>query len=107
MHQSNEKELRIIQIMPALPGWEAVWGDIEEPQRGKPGYYTETVICWALVEASDGRRFVTAMMPDLHSSELKLTLETDYFLGYATPTYTPDWMMIASNRRTTKKTSKA
>lgn len=96
---SEDQELAIIQIMPALPGWEAVWGDTEEPEKGKLGYRTETVVCWALVETSSGRRYVTAMLPDLESSELKLPLEMGNFLGYATPSYSADWVQLASDRR--------
>ncbi len=96
---SEEQELKILQIMPALPGWEAVWGDVEEPEKGQLGYRTETVVCWALVEMSNGRRYVTAMLPDLESSELKLPLEMGNFLGYATPSYSPDWVQLASDRR--------
>lgn len=96
---SEDKEPAIIQIMPALPGWEAVWGDAEEPEKGQPGYRTEAVVCWALVEASDGRRYVTAMLPDLESSELKLPMEMGNFLGYATPSYSPDWVQMASDKR--------
>jgi len=106
MEQIEEKELHILQIMPALPGWEAVWGNLEEPEKGEPGYFTEPVVCWALVEASDGRRFVTAMAPDLESSELKLMFDMGNFLGYATPSYSPNWVKLASNRRTEKKTRK-
>lgn len=106
MEQGEEREPTILQIMPALPGWQAVWGDVEEPEKGQPGYRTETVVCWALVEASDGRRYVTAMMPDLESSELKLTHEADNFLGYATPNYAPNWMTMASDRRAESKSRK-
>ncbi len=95
----EEEEPEIIQIMPALPGWKAVWGDVEEPEKGQLGYRTETVVCWALVEASDGRRYVTAMLPDVESSELKLPLEMGNFLGYATPSYSPDWVQLASDKR--------
>ncbi len=98
--ESEAKELTILQIMPALPGWGAVWGTREEPGQGEPGYTTEPVVCWALVEASDGHRFVTAMAPDLETSELKLMLDMGNFLGYATPTYNLDWLQIASNKRT-------
>ena len=107
MTQQEEKEPQILQIMPAQPGWEAVWGSIEEPEKGEPGYFTEPVVCWALVEASDGRRFVTAMAPDLESSELKMMLEAGNFLGYANPAYAPNWMKLASNRRTERKSRKA
>ena len=110
MDPREEREPHILQIMPALPGWQAVWGDIEEPEKGQPGYRTETVVCWALVEASDGRRYVTAMMPDLESSELKLTHEAGNFLGYASPNFAPNWMTMASDRRAEgqarKRTSK-
>jgi hypothetical protein len=71
----------------------------EEPEQGKLGYFTEPVVCWVLVEASDGHRFVTAMAPDLETSELKLMLGIGNFLGYATPTSSPDWMQLASNKR--------
>ena len=63
----EEKELTILQIMPALPGWGAVWGTREEPEKGESGFFTEPVVCWALVEASDGHRFVTAMAADLET----------------------------------------
>lgn len=101
-HEAEElqaEECTILQIMPALPGWEAVWGNLEEPAQGEPGYFTEPVVCWALVEASDGHRFVTAMAPDLETSELKLMLDRGNFLGYATPTYSLDWTQLASTKR--------
>jgi hypothetical protein len=99
------KDLTILQIMPALPGWGAVWGMREKPEQGEPGYFTEPVVCWALVQASDGHRFVTAMAPDLESSELKLMLDMGNFLGYATPTYTLDWTQRASTKRAENQTS--
>lgn len=97
--ENNEQDVTILQIMPALPGWGAVWGNIEEPAQGEPGYFTEPVVCWALVEARDGHRFVTAMAADLETSELKLMLDMGNFLGYATPTYSLDWMQRASTKR--------
>jgi len=100
IEESKEQELTILQIMPALPGWGAVWGNVVEPAQGERGYFTEPVVCWALVEASDGHRFVTAMAADLETSELKLMLDMGNFLGYATPTYSLDWMQLASNKRT-------
>lgn len=98
--------LTILQIMPALPGWGAVWGNTQEPAESEPGFFTEQVVCWALVEASDGRRFVTAMAPDLETSELKLMLDMGNFLGYASPTYSRDWMQLASDKRTEQQTKK-
>jgi len=99
IEEREEKDLTILQIMPALPGWGAVWGKKAEPEQGEAGYFTEPVVCWALVEASDGHRFVTAMAPDLETSELKLMLDMGNFLGYATPTYSLDWMQRASDKR--------
>ena len=104
IEEREEKDLTILQIMPALPGWGAVWGTRKEPEQGESGYFTEPVVCWALVEASDGHRLVTAMAPDLESSELKLMLDMGNFLGYATPTYTLDWMQIASTKRAENQT---
>ena len=109
MEPINEPEaenLTILQILPALPGWGAVWGTREEPGQGEPGYFTEPVVCWALVEASDGHRFVTAMAPDLETSELKLMLDMGNFLGYSTPTYTLNWMQRASNKRAEDQTGR-
>ena len=99
IEEHETKELTILQIMPALPGWGAVWGTQEEPKQGEPGYITEPVVCWALVEASDGHRFVAAMAPDLETSELKLMHDMGNFLGYATQTYSLDWMQRASDKR--------
>ena len=103
----EEQELTILQIMPALPGWGAVWGTREEPEKGETGFFTEPIVCWALVEASDGRRFVTAMAPDLETSELQLMLDRGNFLGYATPTYSLDWMQLASDRRSKNRTRRS
>ncbi|MEO7021082.1 MAG: hypothetical protein ABI234_13080 [Ktedonobacteraceae bacterium] len=100
IEESTVQELTILQIMPALPGWAAVWSQSEEPAHGEPGYFTEPVVCWALVEATNGHRFVSAMAPDLETSELKLMLDQGNFLGYATPTYSLDWMKLASDKRT-------
>ena len=105
LETSEDQELHILQIMPALPGWGAVWGTREEPAQGETGYFTEPIVCWALVEASDGRRFVTAMAPDLETSELRLMLDMGNFLGYATPSYTLDWMQRASDKRAEKQSS--
>lgn len=100
LEEMKENDLTILQIMPALPGWGAVWGTKEEPEKGTAGYFTEPVVCWALVEERDGRRFVTAMAADIETSELKLMLDMGNFLGYATPISSPDWMQRASSKRT-------
>jgi hypothetical protein len=104
IEEHEAQEFTILQIMPALPGWGAVWGTREEPAQTQLGYITEPVVCWALVEARDGHRFVTAMAPDLETSELKLMLDMGNFLGYATPTYSLDWKQLASNKRAENQT---
>jgi hypothetical protein len=91
---------KVLQIMPAPPGWEAVWGDSYEPAKGEAGFRTELVACWALVEAGE-RRVVTAMLPDLESGELRILLENEYFLGYRYPSGPTNWDERASERRAT------
>ncbi|MBA2682827.1 MAG: hypothetical protein H0U76_31090 [Ktedonobacteraceae bacterium] len=92
---------KIIQIMPAPPGWEAVWGDSYEPTKGEAGFRTELVACWALVEVNN-RRLVTSMLPDLESGELRMLVENEYFLGYRYPSETStNWTQRATERRTT------
>ncbi|HEX4714608.1 MAG TPA: hypothetical protein VH164_06745 [Ktedonobacteraceae bacterium] len=48
---------------------------------------------------------MTAMAPDLETSELKLMLDMGNFLGYATPTYSLDWKQLASDKRTENQPS--
>jgi hypothetical protein len=98
MKLKEEKEAKIIQIMPVPPGWEAVWGHVKDPEEDEPGFSTELVACWALVEVGE-RRFVTALLPDLESGELKLLVETEYFLGYRYPTEPTNWERRATARR--------
>jgi hypothetical protein len=98
MKLEEEKEAKILQIMPVPPGWEAVWGLVQEPEEGLPGFSTELIACWALVEVGE-RRFVTALLPDLESGELKLLVETEYFLGYRYPTEPTNWERRATVRR--------
>jgi hypothetical protein len=53
------EECSIIQIIPA-DGWKAVW-----KEKGGEGDDAETfygaLVCWALVEAPDGQRFITGL----------------------------------------------
>ncbi len=55
---SEDNEPTIIQIMHALPGWEAVWSNLKSLEKGQSGYRKETVVCWALLETSDSSRYV-------------------------------------------------
>ncbi len=98
MNIEEEKEAKILQIMPVPPGWEAVWGDVDVPEEGAPGFTTELIACWALVEVGE-RRFVTALLPDLESGELKFLIESESFLGYRYPTGPTNWGQRATQRR--------
>ena len=98
MKIEEEKEAKILQIMPVPPGWEAVWGDVNAPEEGEPGFTTELIACWALVEVGE-RRFVTALLPDLESGELKFLIESEYFLGYRYPSEPTNWGQRAVLRR--------
>jgi hypothetical protein len=89
---------KILQIMPAPPGWEAVWGETYTPAQGDAGFHTELVACWALIEVGN-RRVVTAMLPDLESGELRILIENEYFLGYRYPSETTNWEQRATDRR--------
>lgn len=102
MSQTEEK---IVQIIPAFPGWEAVWAEpVDADERGEPPgpeYFTVPVLCWALVECK-GERRVVAMVPGIET-EPRLTLAdiagTDLFIGYASPGNTIDWSERAVARR--------
>src|SRR5947209_8539884 len=102
MKLEEEREAKLLQIMPVPPGWEAVWGLAQDPEEGLPGFTTELIACWALVEVGE-RRFVTALLPDLESGELKLLVETEYFLGYRYPTELTNWERLATARRRSVK----
>lgn len=45
MKIEEEKEAKILQIMPVPPGWEAVWGDVNAPEEGELGFTTELIAC--------------------------------------------------------------
>jgi hypothetical protein len=83
-----EKEFynRIIQVLPAQPGWEAVYAG---PFVEGPVYYTQPVICWAVVEHKESS--VMAMVPRLESGELAFVTESNNFLGYNYPGCDENW----------------
>ena len=72
------------------------------PEEGAPGFTTELIACWALVEVGE-RRFVTALLPDLESGELKFLIESAYFLGYRYPSEPTNWGQQATKRRSAHK----
>ncbi len=107
MKQKEITDAHILQIMPALPGCEAVWADpietyeVEEiAEEDDQGYNTEPIVCWALVETKYERRCVVALLANGPSSELKLIDDDEYFLGYSIPhTEAHEWKDAASFRR--------
>jgi hypothetical protein len=74
------EECSIIQIIPA-DGWKAVWGSPEEENSET---FTAPLICWALVEAPDGQRFVTGLDAE-PGSTAGFVAGTDNFAGYLGP----------------------
>ena len=100
MRVEDEATAHIIQMMPAPPGWEAVWGETYEPTKDEAGFHAELIACWALVTVGE-RTVVTAMLPDLESGELRLLSETPYFLGYRYPHAPTNWDQRATERRAT------
>jgi hypothetical protein len=91
MKSKQRKTARIVQIIPAQPGWAVVWAYDPELVKDEK-YYTQPVACWALVELED-RTFVTGLIPkgDIDQigngdgSELDLACDSRNLLGYAHP----------------------
>lgn len=91
----SQKDKKILQITSALPGWSARYAKPDEPKGGEPGYYTQTVICWALVE---GNR-VVPIVEGIEGMELEPAYPDDDFLGYSYPGCTDDWSKLAQQYR--------
>lgn len=87
MKRDQRKDVQIIQIVPAQPGWEVVWAYDPELVSDEE-YYTQPVACWALVELKN-KRFVTAFLASGDDSELLLAYDSIDFLGYAHPGLPP------------------
>jgi len=51
------QECSIIQIIPAA-GWKAAWEAVDSDEQDE---FVAPLVCWALVEAPDGMRFVTGL----------------------------------------------
>lgn len=70
----------IVQIIPAN-GWKAVWKAVDSDDQDE---YTAPLICWALVEAPDGERFVTGVDSE-PGSTTGFVASDDNFRGYISP----------------------
>ncbi|MGZ3609078.1 MAG: hypothetical protein ACXWPS_02715 [Ktedonobacteraceae bacterium] len=44
--EREAKEFTILQLIPALPGWGAVWGTREEPAQGEPDTLPSLPCAW-------------------------------------------------------------
>ena len=87
------------QIMPAAPGWKAVYAGAEE------GYQTIPLVCWALVQwvEEGGGTVTTGLIADPGSGELAYASEPDSFLGYTYPEDLSDWDARAQRYRARRK----
>ncbi|SRR5260221_12675490 len=105
MKRKQREDSRIVQIVPAQPGWEAVWAwdppDEGEAEAEKDKYYTEPVVCWALIELG-GKQLVTALSRGGEDADLTLVFDAVNFLGYAypgLPSSDPEWELRADESR--------
>lgn len=76
----------IVQIIPAQPGWEAVFALDEEDG----GIERVPLVCWALVESSSTGRQVIGMTSKDGTHEL-MYVDWGDFLGYSYPGCNIDW----------------
>ena len=71
-------DCRVLQIMPAVPDWRAVFADENEE-----GMLIETQLAgWALVERSDGSQAIVGFDA---TGEVESSEALENFLGYAAP----------------------
>jgi hypothetical protein len=97
----NPKDERVLQIIPALPGWYAVFADGVEPEEGKDAFSLEPLVGWALVDHGSGQDLVglcvwTAeqeSMPD--ASPWMVGGKMNGFLGYQFPGCITNWRELA------------
>jgi len=72
------KNCRVLQIMPALADWRAIFADETEE-----GLVLETpLIGWALIEAADGSQSIVGLDA---TGEVESCEALNNFLGYAAP----------------------
>ena len=85
---SNHKEYgEILQIIPAAPGWEAIYGS---PFESGPFYVAQPVVCWAVVESHPTA--VLGMVAHHHETgELIFAGDSENFLGYNFPNCAENW----------------
>lgn len=104
----------ILQILPANPGWEAVYA-INRHKKGQ-NYMTVPLNCWAVVEFkvnNNSREFNTIVVgmviADVTSPVLDFVDKTGDFIGYNFPGCNVDWHVQAEkyHRRTVDYPAKA
>src|SRR5689334_20439590 len=85
---SNIQEYgEIYQIIPAAPGWEAIYSG---PFEKGPFYIAQPLVCWAVVERHPAA--VIGMVAHHHETgELVFASASENFLGYSYPNCTENW----------------
>lgn len=84
--EESEPGPDIIQIIPALPGYRAVYAEIDEHDPTKMS--VEDIACWALVRHPDGSTFVGGMT--VYEDSMMPCWELGSFMGYVPPGKDPD-----------------
>ena len=74
------EDCTIEQIIPA-DGWKAVWEAVDSDKEEE---FVAPLVCWALVEAPDGKRFVTGLDAEPGSGG-GFVAGDDNFRGYIAP----------------------
>jgi hypothetical protein len=70
---SEDQSTRIVQLVPAPPGWEAVFHPLDSPK----GDFRTPVGAWALIETGEPPVQQVVGMVAIHSESLKLITEID------------------------------
>jgi hypothetical protein len=113
---SEQEKWKILQIIPAQPGWKAV--HCEESANGEMSIFNRSIICWALVEPFDKSivggtqvRGVEQGAKDLAIVESLIkvkdsTNRNQYFLGYDDPAAHKEseyWVQLGNHRLRNEK----
>lgn len=101
----REPKARVVQIMPAAPGWRAVWASLDD---GTP--FADQIVCWALVDYSEdddavywpavtGARQAICGMYTGSDGWIDSPEGGDNFLGYLAPGESADiWAELARSK---------
>lgn len=94
---------RILQLMPARPGWSAIYWHPQEQDKNykNKAYHVEPLECWALVEDEDGDTEITGtIMADWECGPHVIdNIEEHTFVSYSHPEVAIDWQESAVKAR--------